>query len=162
MSYKFLLAVIFLFLTLPNLTPTWLIIPAINLSSPIVPVGREEFTVAPGVIGFRWATDDTRVGWHSASARLFEPDNMVLNGHSNRGGMVFHNLNELTVGERITVYAGGLHKDYVISRILIVKENGESLERRVENARLIEPTGSEQVTLITCAPDGYRLIVIAK
>lgn len=141
--------------------PTRLVIPAIGLDSPIVPVGKKVVVINPDLIGYQWLVDETRVGWHNDSAKFAEPENMVLNGHGQNGG-VFGKLDRLIPNDTITVWAGLSRKEYRITQIIIIKEDGQSIDQRQKNGRLIEPTGDERVTMITCLPQGWRLIIVAK
>lgn len=145
----------------PGVTPTRLIIPAIDLDSPIVPVAWKEFTIDGRRYG-QWLVDDTRVGWHCMSARLGQVGNTVLNGHGLSHGAIFKNLHKLRLGDTITVAGEAYQKEYTIVSIVSVREDGATLEERTRNARLIEPTNDERITLITCWPKGWRLIIVAK
>ncbi len=144
-------------------TPTRLLIPAIVLDSKITPVGWESLLI-DGATYRQWSTTDNLVGWHNLSAKLGQPGNTVLNGHSNVNGAVFRNLKYVEIGDEITIFSGEQDYHYVVTQKLSVKEKDVSLEARIENAQLITPTQDERLTLITCANPGatHRLIVIAR
>ncbi len=147
----------------PAGTPTRLVIPAIALESKITPVGWESVLIG-GATYRQWSTTDNLVGWHNLSAKLGQPGNTVMNGHSNVNGAVFRNLKYVEIGDEITVFSGKQDYHYIVTQKFSVKEKDVSLEARIENAQLIAPTQDERLTLITCANPGasHRLIVIAR
>jgi LPXTG-site transpeptidase (sortase) family protein len=144
-------------------TPTRLVIPAIALESKITPVGWESVLI-DGATYRQWSTADNLVSWHNLSAKLGQPGNTVLNGHSNVNGAVFRNLKYVKIGDEITIFSGEQDYHYIVTQKFSVKEKNVSLEARIENAKLIAPTQDERLTLITCANPGatHRLIVIAR
>ena len=154
---------------IPSPTPTpalpnRIVIPAISVDAPIVPVSWQT-AEEDGQTQAAWAVPDTyAAGWHETSAPLGVPGNTVLNGHNTTHGEVFRDLYTLKVGDTITIYAGDTPYTYSVTESLILPEAGQPLEVRVENARYILPTDDERLTLVTCHPYGslrYRLIVIA-
>ena len=147
----------------PPGTPTRLVIPAIALSSPIVPVGQTPLVI-DGDIYWQWNTARDSVGWHNQSAKLGQSGNMVLNGHSDINASVFRNLEHVDVGDEITVFSGDQVHRYVITHKFLVKEKGVSLEERIQNAAWAAVSQDERLTLITCAKPGatHRLILIAQ
>jgi LPXTG-site transpeptidase (sortase) family protein len=147
----------------PAGTPTRLLIPAIALESKIAPVGWES-VVIDGATYQQWGTTDNLVSWHNLSAKLGQPGNTVLNGHSNVNAAVFRNLKYVEIGDEITVFSGKQDYHYIVTQKFLVKEKGVPLEERIENAKLIAPTQDERITLITCANPGatHRLILIAR
>lgn len=161
--------------TLPLPTPTpapvgalprHLRIPAIRLDAPIVPIGWEIVETAEGAQGI-WQVPNWRAaGWHDTSAPLGVPGNTVLNGHNTTYGEVFRDLYRLKEGAEILVEgADGVIYTYIVDALYILREAGQPLEVRLENARYILPTTDERLTLVTCHPYGSiqnRLIVIAK
>jgi LPXTG-site transpeptidase (sortase) family protein len=147
----------------PAGTPTRLVIPAIAMESKITPVGWES-VVIDGATYRQWSTKDNLVSWHKLSAKLGQPGNTVLNGHSNVNGAVFRNLKYVKIGDEITVFSGEQEYHYAVTQKFSVQEKGVPLEERIENAKLIAPTQDERLTLITCANSGatHRLIVVAR
>lgn len=104
-------------------------------------------------------------GWHETSAPFGMPGNTVLNGHNTTNGEVFRDLYTLENGDAIVVYSGSLSRTYAVSETLVLPEAGQPLKVRIENARYIQPTEDERLTLVTCHPYGSlrnRLIVIAR
>lgn len=143
--------------------PTRLLIPSIGLEASIVPVGWE-LAEEEGHLLNVWQVADEAVGWHQDSALPGQPGNVVLSGHSNVGGEVFRHLAEVSEGDLIVVMVGNRPVEYRISLTTIVKEAGEPLATRVQNARWIAPTADARLTLVTCWPYPYsthRFIAVA-
>jgi len=143
--------------------PTRMTIPAIALDSEVVPVGWETIVISGMTYG-QWSTAESRVGWHSLSARLGQAGNTVLSGHSDIHAEVFRNLEYVQVGDEIVIFNGEQAHHYVVTQTFLVKEDNVSLEERIENAKWIGPTQDERLTLVTCANPGasHRLIVVAR
>jgi sortase A len=141
-----------------------LVIPAIDLDAPILPVRYEKVEVDGEQFTQLLAPNSKSVGWHYASAYLGEAGNTILNGHHNIHGEVFRRLVDLEVGDRITIFAGDKGYDYVVGTKVILPEMFEPLEARLENARWIQPSRDERITLVTCWPyesNTHRVIVVA-
>ncbi|HHH40432.1 MAG TPA: sortase [Chloroflexi bacterium] len=148
-----------------SLIPVRLVIPAINLDAPVVPVGWETKEV-DGQLVSAWIVPNAReAGWHKTSALPGEPGNTVLNGHHNIYGEVFRDLVELEPGDEIYLYTGQQVYRYQVTERHILKEKGEPIEVRIQNAQWIMPTDDERLTLVTCWPytsNTHRLIVVAR
>ncbi len=147
-----------------NLTgyiPTRLSIPAIKLDAPIETVG---WYVNDGVS--QWdVPDHFAAGWLMTSATLGKVGNTVLTGHHNIDGEVFRNLVKLRPGDQITIYSNDVPFRYEITTRKILLDRGQPDEVRRANARWIQLTNDERVTLITCWPytsNSHRLIIVAK
>jgi len=144
--------------------PTRITISRINVDAPIVPVSWYTTEIA-GQVQATWEVPDQyAAGWHETSAPLGQMGNTVLNGHNTTYGEVFRDLYKLEAGDPIIVYAGDVPYTYTVSEVLILPEAGQPLEVRRQNARYIQPTGDERLTLVTCHPYGslrYRLVLIA-
>jgi LPXTG-site transpeptidase (sortase) family protein len=158
----------------PTFTPTATALPAIpdrivisviDLDAPIVPVAKTMVEVY-GQDQPTWSLPEMRAaGWHETSAPLGVPGNTVLNGHNTSHGEVFRDLYTLKEGDEIVIYAGKVTYTYAVTDTLILPEAGQPIEVRIENARYIQPTSDERLTLVTCHPYGSlrnRLIVIAQ
>ncbi len=147
-----------------HLAPTRLLIPSIALDAPVEAVGWHIETQA-GVQAKVWdAPLYFAVGWLNSSAPVGAPGNTVLDGHHNIYGEVFKNLINLNEGDTIMLYAGDYARDYRVDQKLLLEEAGQPLEARQANARHIQPTNDERLTLVTCWPytgNSHRLIVIA-
>ncbi len=144
--------------------PTRLVIPAIGLDAPVVAAGLRQVEIQ-GQVYQQWLAPDTfAVGWHTTSARLGEMGNMVLNGHHNLFGEVFRRLEEVQEGDRILVFGGEAARTFVVVTKQILPERDQPIEVRLQNARWIQPTEDERLTLITCWPytsNTHRLVVVA-
>jgi LPXTG-site transpeptidase (sortase) family protein len=147
-----------------NAPPDRIVAPAIDLDSPVSPIGwhleeqdGEEVSV--------WEVTDYVAGWHRNSAYPGRGSNVVLSGHHNIKGEVFRYLVDLKPGDLVTLYVGELSFDYAVEKLLILKDKEASLAERRQNGRWIKPTPYEQLTLVTCWPytnNTHRLIVVAK
>jgi sortase A len=149
---------------LPPEPPDRLVIPQIELDSPIVPIGW----VAVEQQGARtrvWEVADYAVGWHKTSSYPGRVGNIVLNGHHNIKGEIFRYLVDLELGDHVHVYAQDQQYTFAVSEKHILKEKGEPLDVRRENAKWIEPTVDQRLTMITCWPytnNTHRLVIVAK
>lgn len=141
--------------------PTRIVIPAIKLDAPVETVG---WHTVDGVS--QWDVPDTfAAGWLMTSAPLGKPGNTAITGHHNIAGEVFRNLVKLQPGDSITLYAQDQPFFYEVASRRILPERGQSNEVRRANARWIQPTSDERITLITCWPytsNTHRLIIVAK
>jgi sortase A len=150
--------------TAPPAIPDRILIDAIGLDAPVVPVGQHPLKM-DGKIYSQWDVPDYfAAGWQQDSAPLGQPGNTVLNGHHNIDGEVFRYLVRLKPGDRITLEAQGRRYHYVVVQTMTLAEQGQSIQVRLNNARWILPTDDERVTLITCWPytaNTYRLVLIA-
>jgi sortase A len=147
-----------------RVSPSRLVIPAINLEAPVITVAYENFTIG-GQPVTTWAVPDYfAAGWHHTSAPPGQVGNTVLNGHQNIFSGVFRDLTEIQEDDEIFVYVGDREYQYRVVEKHLLSEEGQPLSVRVENARWIMPTDDERLTLVTCAPDTastHRLIVVA-
>jgi sortase A len=151
--------------------PTRIRIAAIHVDAPVVPIGWEMVNVdgldgQGGQSQAMWQVPDWyAAGWHETSAKLGVPGNTVLNGHNTTNGEVFRDLYKLEPGTLIVMddENGGVYK-YRVQHVHILPEAGQPLEVRVQNARYIQSTEDERLTLVTCHPYGSlrnRLVVVA-
>jgi LPXTG-site transpeptidase (sortase) family protein len=141
--------------------PTRIVIPAINLDAPVESVS---WHTIDGVS--QWdVPDHFAAGWLMTSATLGKPGNTALTGHHNIDGEVFRNLVKLQPGDRITLYAADQPFFYEVASRRILPERGQSDDVRRANARWIQPTDDERITLVTCWPytsNTHRLVIVAK
>lgn len=148
----------------PEWIPERLIIPGIELDTRIIAAGMRELEYE-GALYQQWtAPNEFAVGWHSTSATLGLIGNTVLNGHHNVYGEVFRDLEHLDVGDLIEVYSGGRVFLYEVAVRVILKERWQPLEVRMENARWLQPSADERLTLVTCWPyesNTHRLVLAA-
>ncbi len=141
--------------------PQRLIIPAIKLDAPVELVGWHTVT---GVS--QWdVPDHFAAGWLKTSALLGKPGNTVLTGHHNIAGEVFRYLVNLKPGDEIEVQGDGQSYFYQVVTRKILLELGQPMEVRLDNAKWMQPTDDERLTLITCWPytsNSHRLIIVAE
>ncbi len=146
-------------------SPLQIIIPAIELDAPIVPISTTA-VVHNGQMYQQWNVPAGYVaGWHQDSAAIGTDGNLVLNGHHNVNGEVFRDLINLELGDELTLTDNeGKHSYEIINKEILV-ERGQPLSVRLQNAEWIAPTDDERVTLVTCWPytdNSHRLIIVAK
>jgi LPXTG-site transpeptidase (sortase) family protein len=140
--------------------PDRIVIPAIGLDAPVVPVG---WTVTDE--GAVWDAADYAAGWHQGSAYPGHVGNTVLSGHHNIKGKVFRYLIDLQPDDEVFLYVGETAYRYVVTEKHIFEEKGKPEAVRRANAQWIAPTDDERLTLVTCWPytsNTHRLIVVAK
>jgi sortase A len=144
--------------------PIRLLIAAINLDTPIVPMGWSVIDKDGQHIS-EWDVPDWRAaGWLKTSALVGAVGNTVLEGHQDMDGRVFENLEYLKEGDELQVQTTSQTRRYIIVRRTIVPEKNQPLEVRRENARWIGPSNDERLTLVTCWPrndNTHRLILVA-
>lgn len=146
-----------------NFIPTAIQIPAIGVESEVGRASLREVTVF-GKSYKQWVAPNFMVGWHYNSAILGEQGNTVLNGHHNVNGEVFRDLSLLNRGDQIIVSAKGGDFYYQVATVLILPERFEATEVRLQNARWIQPSEDERLTLISCWPyesNTHRVVVVA-
>jgi len=140
----------------PVALPTRLVIPAISVDARIVPISQRLVKEDGASLAVPRVPTRYAAGWHDGSAALGVPGNTVLSGHNAGYGEVFRDLYLLKAGN--TPY---LH---TVSEVILLREEGRTVEARRRNARYVEQTSDERLTLVTCHPYGslrYRLIVVA-
>lgn len=132
-------------------TVSRVIIPSIGVDSKVVEVGWQVQEQNGSQVAV-WEVAEYAVGQHKGSANPGEGSNVVLAGHVGGYGMVFYDLFHVQPGDQIVLYSQGEQYLYVVQEHLVLDEEGAPPEQRAANARYIEPTDSEVVTLITCWP----------
>jgi sortase A len=150
--------------SLPVWNPDRIVIPAIKLDAPTVPAKIQSFQVQGQQVQEWVAPNVFAAGWLTASVPLGVPGNTVLVGHHNLDGEVFGHLVDLKVGDLILMYSGNTEFAYQVALTLILPERFQPLDVRLANARWIEPSNDERLTLVTCWPyasNTHRLIVVA-
>lgn len=148
-----------------GVAPTRVRMPSIDLDAPVVPIGWKVTTIDGQSQAIWDVPDGGRAGWHSTSMPLGVPGNTVLNGHNTSKGEVFRDLYKAEIGAQIFMEGeDGEIYAYRIGEKYILREAGQSLSVRLENARYIQQTSDERLTLVTCHPYGSlanRLVLIA-
>jgi LPXTG-site transpeptidase (sortase) family protein len=140
--------------------PDRIVIPAIGLDAPVVPVG---WTVTDE--GPVWDAADYAAGWHQGSAYPGHVGNTVLSGHHNIKGKVFRYLIDLEPDDEVLLYVGDTAYHYVVTEKHLFEEKGKPEAVRRANAQWIAPTDDERLTLLTCWPytsNTHRLIIVAR
>jgi LPXTG-site transpeptidase (sortase) family protein len=117
-----------------------LAIPSINLTASIInaPLDPTIGTWATGHLG-------SSVGHFEHTPWLGEHGNMVLGGHAtNTEGApsIFYALDQIQVGDSITVSQGGAVQEYVVTGLRLVGLN---------DLRVLNSTRRDTLTLMTCA-----------
>jgi LPXTG-site transpeptidase (sortase) family protein len=145
--------------------PLRIFIPDIDLEAPIIPIGWIYLEIDGGRQPIWDVPNQRAAGWHETSAKIGAPGNAVLNGHNTSYGEVFRDLYKLEAGATIEIEAeDGLTYTYTVTEKLILREGGQPVEVRLENAQYALPTDDERLTILTCHPYGslvYRLVIIA-
>jgi len=120
-----------------------IVIPAINV-------------VAPVVQGDGWEELKMGAGQRLGTANPGERGNVVISGHNDVYGEIFRYLEDLNIGDEVTLYAGDTPHKYLVVAKMVVEPTEVSL---------LEPTPNATLTLITCHPymiDAQRMVVIAE
>ena len=144
--------------------PTRLVIPKINLDTPVVEVGWH-IIEENGRRFSEWDVADNMAGWHHASAFPGNLGNVVISGHHNIKGEVFRHLVDLEESDTVYLYVGEQIYLYAVTEKYILREKGMTDQVRSENARWIAKTTDERATLVTCWPytnNTHRVIVVTK
>lgn len=150
---------------LPEYIPDRIVIPDIALDAPVIEATTRQIEYLDESFEQWLAPDEFAAGWHMTSAPLGVPGNTVINGHHNVHGEVFRYLEDLELGDRIWVYSGSRVFLYQIAAREILKERWQPVEVRLENARWLQTSDDERLTLVTCWPyesNTHRLIIAAR
>lgn len=152
-------------LATPSKPPIKLSIPRIKIDTSVVPVSWEMIPGKDGQQSSQWKVAEYAAGHHQGTANPGQVGNVVISGHVDWKGEVFKNLHEAKRGDEIHVYTDDREYLYLVQDIQIVLEDGATDAQKRQNARFMDPTPDQTLTLITCYPygiDNHRLIVIAK
>ncbi|MGI8586082.1 MAG: sortase [Chloroflexia bacterium] len=145
--------------------PTKVEIPSVGINAPVVPVGWEMIPGKSGQDSSRWKVAEYAAGHHDGTANPGQVGNVVISGHVDWKGEVFKNLHEVKRGDEVHIYTDDREYLYIVQDIQYVLEDGATDAQKRQNARFMDPTPDQTLTLITCFPygiDDHRLIVIAK
>lgn len=144
-----------------GIPPDRILIQAIGLDAPVETVG---WHIEQGASV--WDVPDRRAaGWLKTSAPAGQPGNTVLDGHHNVKGQVFRRLVDLKPGDAIDLRTGSAVYHYAVTEKHILLDRDQPIAVRIANARWIQPTGDERLTLVTCWPytnNTHRLIIVAR
>lgn len=157
---------------LPPAPPVRLLIPALGIDTPVVPVSIRLVDSEGGLVA-TWETADYAAGFHQGSAYPGQPGNVVISGHNNIKGRVFRPISALgepdvPFPQGALVYLFDAHGRifaYAFDSMYKVQEAGAPLAERIRNARFMAQTSEPVLTLITCWPlnnNTHRIIVRAR
>ena len=162
---------------LPTLTPTpiptatppplpviRIAIPAIDLNSRVEDIYPSKSNTISGSIRFTWDPIANAVGHYNTSGNPGEGQNIVLTGHNNMLGEVFRDLDQLSLGDQVTLFTNEKSFDYQVQKKLIVPYTGVEAEGDAALQAYASPQSSEMVTLISCWPyytNFHRIVIIA-
>lgn len=133
-------------------TVSRIVIPAIALDKKVVQVGYAVQQNDDGQPIAVWDVDKYRVGHHQGTSNPGDGSNIVLAGHSGGAAYPFNDIYWLEPGHVIQLTSNDQIYDYTVTERLVVDEDGQPWEKRQENARYMDPTDQEMVTMITCWP----------
>ena len=150
--------------------PVRLIIPALGIDVPVVPV-TSRLLEKQGTLIRVWGTADYAAGYHENGVLPGEPGNLVISGHNNIKGQVFRPLSLLgnkgvpfPRGARIyLVDARGRVYIYAMERML--KVDVRDAASRDAGRRWLWSTRDPVLTLVTCWPPNnntHRILVRAR
>lgn len=149
----------------PPEPPTRIIAPTIALDAPIVEMGWETREDDSGEWFSEWVVPAFAAGWHKNSALPGNGGNTVVSAHHNVDGEVFRYLVDLEPGDRVELDTVGQAFSYVVEEKYIVAEQNQPPGIQAENAKFIQETADERLTLVSCWPyesNSHRVIVIAR
>lgn len=141
---------------------------AVGIDAPLVEVSwrLDEQEGQPLAV---WETAEGAAGHHAGTAGPGEAGNCVISGHSGSGDTgegVFAGLWDLGAGDGVEVIdAEGESHRYRVESVTRVREVGATLEERLANAAVMDPTEDARLTLITCWPEWaytHRVVVVAR
>jgi LPXTG-site transpeptidase (sortase) family protein len=144
--------------------PTRIVIPTLNIDSPVVDVGWKT-TIIDGQPVSEWEVADYAVGFLKTTALPGAIGNTVMAGHNNINGEVFKYLILVKVGEDIFVTADNRVYRYTVTEKMLLPERDMPLDVRIQNAQWIAPTTDDRLTLVSCWPytsNTHRVIIVAK
>lgn len=143
--------------------PEQILIPSISLDAEVGFASFRDVEIR-GKNYQQWIAPDEVVGWHFRSALLGESGNTVLNGHHNIDGEVFRDLHKVQKGDEIILRSQRGEYHYTVVSTMILPERFQPEEVRLQNAKWIQSSEDERITLVTCWPyesNTHRVIVVA-
>jgi sortase A len=143
--------------------PLQLRIPVIGIEAEVVPVGWHTELSSSGN-RVLWHSPGNAAGFLVSSSIPGSGSNAVFYGHHNVNGSVFRGLDRLKSGDEVTVTNNIKTLKYVVQRVDIFEENNISSAQKLVNLEYFAPTGSDQLTILTCWPftgNSHRVAVIA-
>lgn len=145
--------------------PQRIVIEKINVNAKVVPM-RWSAYVADGRWQSQWDVPQNDAGHIYDTPNPGELGNVVMAGHNNLYAAIFKKLYTLNPGDKVEIYnSAGQGYLYRVVESYLLAEEGQPPAKRVENAKVMNPTNDARLTLISCWPEWsneYRAIVIAK
>ncbi len=145
--------------------PVKITVPSVQIDTPVVAVGWQMLPGKDGQNSSQWDVAAFAAGHHQGTANPGQVGNVVISGHDDWKGEVFKNLHNVKRGDEIHVFSAEREFLYIVQDSVTVLEDGATEAQKRDNARYMDPTPDQRLTLITCWPygvDDHRLIVIAK
>jgi len=145
--------------------PIKITVPSVQIDTPVVAVGWQMLPGKDGQNSSQWDVAAFAAGHHQGTANPGQVGNVVISGHDDWKGEVFKNLHNVKRGDEIHVFSAEREFLYIVQDSVTVLEDGATEAQKRDNARYMDPTPDQRLTLITCWPygvDDHRLIVIAK
>lgn len=111
---------------------------------------------APVVEGDDWEALKQGAGHHVGSANPGESGNCVISAHNDIFGQIFRDLPDVDLGDELFVHTASQVYRYVVTQKRVIEPT---------EVRVMYPTSSPVVTLISCYPygiDTHRIVVIGE
>ena len=111
---------------------------------------------APVVEGDDWEALKQGAGHHIGSANPGERGNCVISAHNDIFGQIFRDLPDLDLGDEVLVHTASQVYRYTITQKRIIEPT---------EVRVMDPTSSPVLTLISCYPygiDTHRIVAIGE
>ena len=140
-----------------------MVVPRIELEAKVIEVGWK-IVERGGTRVTEWEVADYAAGFHRGSAYPGHVGNTVVSGHHNIRGEVFRDVHKLEPGDDIYLFVGEEAYRYVVRSKYRLREKGMPESVRRENARWIQRTTDERLTLVTCWPytgNSHRIVIVA-
>lgn len=109
------------------------------------------------IAGADWEELKAGVGWFNNGATLANGQNVVLVAHNDIYGEIFRDLEQLSPGDQVHIYASGDQRYTYRVTARDIKEPWE--------VQVLDPYSGADLTLITCHPyqvDTHRMVVFAE
>ena len=143
--------------------PRRIVLSSIHVDSVVREVGWRALNQS-GQLYSEWDIAEYAVGFHQNSALPGAVGNTVMSGHNNIKGEVFRNLNDVQIGDEVSIYTADKLYRYRVTQKLLLKESGATPEQRIQNGLWLAPTDDARLTLVSCWPYTtytHRVVIIA-
>lgn len=143
--------------------PVHISIPSVKIDAKVEPVNWKMISKPGGGASTEWNVAAYAVGHHAGSSNPGQPGNVVMSGHVDYKGEVFKNLHLVNKGDEVVLQTEKGQYMYVITDLVLVKEDGADAATKRHNAQYMDQTAEPTLTLITCYPygiDDRRFIAI--